>query len=332
MGRVARLVHVHVVNDPDISTLYHVSPEQFRRAFRRTPAILDRIKVTVGLGSNGFDESMHSADVLIAWQFPRRNLGNKAPRLTWIHGIGAGIDHWFPLDWLPSRVILTNSSGAHVPRAGESIACALLMLNDLIPHHVTNQRAHKWEQVFTSPIRGKTLAIVGVGKIGGEGARRAKQLGLRVVGVRRSGRPHRHVDRMYGPDRLRAALAKADFVLLVAPLTSETHGLLGREELDLLKPTVGIINMGRAGVVDYEALIEKLNKKELAGAILDVFDPEPLPADSALWECRNLVVTPHVSSDSLDYTERMLGIFAMNLRRFLSGRPLRNRIEPARQY
>lgn len=323
---------MHVVNDPAVAPLFHASPVQFHRAFRRTPGILDRVRVTFTLGADGFDEAVRDADVLVAYQFPHRGVAEKARRLRWIHEIGAGIDHLLPLDWLPSRIALTNSRGVHVPKAGDFIACALLMLNNLIPRHVTNQRLHRWEQVFNDPIQGKTLVVVGVGTMGGEGARRGKQLGLRVLGVRRSGRPHPYVDRMYRVHQLGEALAEADFVLVTTPLTSETRALLGRKELDALPPTAGLINLARAGVVDYDALAEKLNRGELAGAVLDVFEPEPLAEDSPLWDCRNLVVTPHVSSDALNYTERMLGIFADNLRRFLSGRPLRNRVDPRGQY
>jgi phosphoglycerate dehydrogenase-like enzyme len=327
-----RRIQVHVVNDPGVASLFHVSPDQFRAAFRRAPALLDRIRVTFGMGADGFDDAVRAADVLVAYQFPHRGLAAKAPRLRWIHEIGAGIDHLLPLDWLPAGAILTNSSGVHAPRAGDFVACALLMLNNLIPRHVTSQRLHRWDQVFNDPIAGKTLLVIGVGVMGGEGARRARQLGLRVLGVRRSARAHPHVDRMYRLDQLAAALEQADFVLVTAPLTSETRGLIGRQELDRLKPTAGLINMARAGVVDYDALMDRLNHDRLSGAILDVFEPEPLPGDSPLWECRNLVMTPHVSSDALNYTERMLQIFAGNFRRFHDGRPLRNVVGPVTEY
>jgi phosphoglycerate dehydrogenase-like enzyme len=331
-GAHGRRVNVLVVNDPKVAPLFHVSPEQFRAAFRRAPAALDRIRPTFILGADGFEDAVRQARVLVAYQFPHRGLAPRAPRLQWIHQIGAGIDHLLPLDWLPHGVTLTNSSGVHAPRAGDFVACALLMLSNLIPRHVTSQRLHRWDQAFSDPIAGKTLLIVGVGIMGGEGARRAKQLGLRVLGVRRSRRAHRYVDRMYRPDQLDEALPQADFVLVTAPLTAETRGLIGRRQLDRLKPTAGLINMARAGVVDYDVLMDKLNHDQLAGAVLDVFDSEPLPESSPLWECRNLVMTPHVSSDALNYTERMLRIFADNFQRFLSGRVLRNLVSPTGQY
>jgi glyoxylate/hydroxypyruvate reductase A len=223
-------------------------------------------------------------------------------------------------------VILTNSSGVHEAKAGEFAACALLMLNNLIPIYVTNQRKQQWVQEFNDPIDGLTVVIVGVGHMGTAAARRARQLGLKVLGVRRSAEDHPDFDAVYPVERLHEVLPQADFVLVMAPLTAETEGLIGAKELDLLKPTAGLVNMGRARIVDYDALAERLNDRRLRGAILDVFDPEPLPGDSPLWHCDNLIISPHASSDSLDYSERVLAIFVDNLRRLLDGEPLRNRV------
>lgn len=141
------------------------------------------------------------------------------------------------------------------------------------------------------------------------------------------------VDEMFVPDQLLEVLPRADFVLVTAPLTSETRGMVARKELDLMKPEVGLVNMARAGVVDHEALAEKLTRGELGGAILDVFDPEPLPPESPLWGTPNLIITPHVSSDDAEqYTPRMLDLFFENMGCYLSGRPLQNRVEATREY
>jgi phosphoglycerate dehydrogenase-like enzyme len=186
----------------------------------------------------------------------------------------------------------------------------------------------------THRIDGKTLAVIGVGAMGGAAARWAKQrLKMRVLGVRRSGRGHRYVDEMYRPSELNRVLPRADFVLVTAPLTRETQGLIGRRAFSLMKRGAGVINMGRARVVDYDALVDNLRRGRLRGAILDVFDPEPLPAESPLWSTPNLVIVPHVSSDDADdYIERTLDVFFDNVARFLSNRPLRNRVIKARQY
>jgi phosphoglycerate dehydrogenase-like enzyme len=256
----------------------------------------------------------------------------RAQRLRWIHQTGAGISHLLPLDWLPDHVVLTNSRGVHEQKAGEFAACALLMLNNLIPIYVTNQRKQRWVQEFNDPIDGRTVVVVGVGHMGSAAARRARQLGLRVIGVRRSDAAHPDFDAVHPVEHLHDTLPEADFLLVTAPLTTGTEGLIGAAELDLLKPTAGLINMARARIVDYEALAERLRTRRLRGAILDVFDPEPLAEDSPLWHCDNLIISPHASSDSLDYSERVLAVFVDNLRRLRAGQPLRNRIDPATAY
>jgi len=275
--------------------------------------------------------AMREAAVLVGLRFPMQRI-REMPRLRWVHVISAGVDHLVPLDWLPSEVILTNSSGVHADLAGEYACCALLMLNIGIPQHAMNQRLGGWDRVFNSPIRGKTVVLIGVGAIGGAAAMHAKRLGLRVLGVRRSGRPHRYVDQVFTPENLATVLPQADFVLVTAPLTPETQGMIGARELDLLRPGAGLINMSRATVVDYEALSQKLERNELRGAVVDVCKPEPLPADSAFRRVRNLLITPHISSDPVDYADRTVTIVVDNLRRLVTGRSLRNRVDRTRGY
>ncbi len=326
-------IHVHVVNDPRIAPeVFHIDEQRFRSAFVRNPGLCKYIGLTIGLGDEGFSDALRTANVLVGGRYDYRKIVSGAPRLKWIHQTGAGIDQLLPLDWLPDNVILTNSSGVHIPKAGEFIACALLMLSHLVPTYVTNQREHRWVKTFGDCIEGKTLLVIGVGRVGGEAARRAKQLGLRVLGVRRSGNAHPHVDRMYRADQLREALPEADFVLISAPLTSETAKMIGPEELDLLKDTASVINMARGNLLDNTALAERLNEGRLRGGILDVFVSEPLPEDSLLWDCRNLIIIPHVAADAPNYLDRMFEIFTDNFQRFVNGEPLRNVVERAREY
>jgi phosphoglycerate dehydrogenase-like enzyme len=274
---------------------------------------------------------MRTAHVLVGFGLPARRIAELAD-LRWIHLVSAGVNHLLPLDWLPPRVALTNSSGVHAELAGEYGAAALLMLNFRVPAHASNQRRGHWDQHFNSPIGGKTVVLIGLGAIGGSVARQARRLGLRVLGVRRSRRPHPYTDRVFGPGDLPDLLPRADFVVVTAPMTPETRHMLGAKELDRLKPEAGLVNMSRAGLVDYEALTRKLEAGELAGAVIDVCNPEPLPAASPLWQTRNLVITPHISSDPVDYVERMTRIFLDNVSRLLAGRPLRNRVLADRGY
>ncbi len=213
----------------------------------------------------------------------------EAPKLRWVHAHGAGINHLLPLDWLPRRAVLTNSRGIHAEKADEYTIMALLMLNNRLAESFSNQRRARWEQLFSSSIVGKTVLIVGVGHIGAGAAKWAKRFGLRVIGIRRSGRRHVHVDEMHQPPALRELLPRADFVLITAPHTDETTHLIGARELGLMKDGAGLVNYSRANLVDYDALRPELSSGRLS-AILDVFDPEPLPDSSPLWNTPNLVI------------------------------------------
>jgi glyoxylate/hydroxypyruvate reductase len=328
-----RRVRLHIENVSTMAPVFQVQPEQYEVAAARHRRLAARVDATIAWDLTSFDEAMKTADVLVGWRFPRENLARRAPRLKWIHMTGAGIEHIMPLDWLPPGAVVTTNSGVHAQKAGEFASMAMLMISNRIPSMFTAQREGRWHRMFTTPIRGKTLLIIGVGAMGSTAAERAQQLGMRVLGIRRSGRRHRHVDEMGKPGDLDRFLPRADIVLVTVPLTRETRQLIGKRELDLMKPEAGLINMGRARVVDYEALAEKLTRGELSGAILDVFDPEPLPADSPLWTTPHLLISPHVSSDDVvQYVPRTLDLVFENIRRLLAGRPLKNCVVPEREY
>ena len=327
-----RRIHLHIENSGELDPVFEATPKRISDALKRHPRLKERLKITLGHDGDCIESAIRTADVLFAWDFNRRNLAERAPRLRWVHAHGAGVSHLMPLDWLPAGAVLTNSRGVHGPKADEYTAMALLMLNNGLPRMAWNQRHAKWEQVFNTSIANKTLLIVGVGNVGGGAAAWAKKLGLRVVGIRRTGRRHRHVDEMYTPDALRSLLPHADFVLISAPLTDATRHMIGAQEIALLKPGAGLINYSRANLVDYGALSKRLRRGELM-AILDVFDPEPLPRSSPLWKAPNLIITPHCSSDDREqYTPRTLDLVFRNMARFIERKPLLNRVDPELQY
>lgn len=326
-------VRIYFANLRKMPPLFWITEERYRDALVRHPDLHGRVEAVIGWDLEDFAADIKTCEALVGWRFPTEGLAECAPELRWIHVIGAGIEHLRPLTWLPDRIILTNNSGVHVPKATEFAIMAILMLNNRVPLYVTNMRKGQWQKSFTSLVEGKTLTVIGVGHIGGEVARRAKRMKMRVLGVRRSRRPHRYVDEMYAPGDLPKVLPRTDFLFISAPLTDETSGLIGRRELDLLGPEAGVINMGRAGIVDYEALGEKLNRAELSGAVLDVFDSEPLPPESPLWNIPNLVITPHVSADDPErYAVLSLDLILDNVRRYLANRQLRNVVDKARGY
>jgi phosphoglycerate dehydrogenase-like enzyme len=279
------------------------------------------------------DGLVTSNDVVRDPKFPLGSLARAAPRLRWIHIIGAGIEPLLPLDWLPEETVLTNNSGVHVEKMRESATMALLMLNAHLPAMMTNQRRARWDQIFTPRIVGKTVLIIGIGDMGAAVAGAAKALGLSVIGMRRSAAPHPHVDRMLTVGELDSALPLADFVVLATPLTPETRNLLDRRRIGLMKSGAGFFNIGRAGSVDHDALVEALESGALSGAILDVHDPEPLSASSPLWQAENLILTPHVTSDDRDeYMAKTFDLVFANAARLMRGDPLLNAVDPTLGY
>jgi phosphoglycerate dehydrogenase-like enzyme len=330
----------------DISIHFETSSDK-PRVFRMTKSLIsdalvrNQGRVNFSLGENLSDLSalegasglVTSNDVLRDRRFPLNRLMEIAPRLQWIHIIGAGIEPLLPFDWLPDHVSLTNNSGVHVEKMRESAAMLLLMLNAKFPAIASNQRQAKWKQIFTPAIQGRSVLIIGVGDMGGAVADAARSLRMHVIGVRRSDSPHASVHRMHQFEDLDTLLPLADFVVLAAPLTKETTGLLNKRRLGLLKPGAGFINIGRAGSVDHDALAAALQSGSLSGAILDVFDPEPLPQSSPLWTTENLLVVPHVTSDDEDrYLPKTFDLVFENARRLVTKEPLLNRVDTARGY
>ena len=327
-----RQIHLHVENSPDVNEVFDISASRVRDALARHPEIAARVRISIGYGGDILDRELATADAVFCWDFDRRCLRRRAPSLRWVHAHGAGVSHMMPLDWLPPGAVLTNSRGVHGQRATEYAFMAILMLNNRIPEMIVNQQRAHWQKAFNTGIEEKTLLIVGVGHIGSGVAAWAKRAGMRVLGIRRTGKPRRNVDEMHRPGSLHALLPRADFVLVSAPHTDASHHLIGARELAMLKPGAGLVNYSRARLVDYDALRAKLEAGEVS-AVLDVFDPEPLPASSPLWHTPNLIITPHCSSDDRDeYTPRTLDLVFRNMQRFIEGRPLVNRVSRKHQY
>lgn len=321
------LLHLHLENFRERSSLFHLTEDHWRSAAKRHRALAKRLRVTIGWDGDILADALRTTHLMINSTPPRDALRRRAPLLKWIQTTGAGIDGLLPLDWLPADIALTNNSGAHSAKAGDSCAMALTLLNARLPQMMASQRNHAWEPVNTTPVAGKTVVVIGFGDLGRSAGRAAKKLGAKVVAVTRSGKATGPADSAVPTSRIERVLPKADFVVIAAPLTSATRGLFDRRRLDLLKPEAALVNIGRSPIVDYDALRDKLAKGELAGAVLDVFEPEPLPADSPLWDTPNLVVIPHVTCDDPRYVDQLLDTWFGNFERFLGGRPLRNLVD-----
>jgi phosphoglycerate dehydrogenase-like enzyme len=275
-------------------------------------------------------------DVEIAISFPH-DLLTRAPRLHWLQEWGAGVD------WLlshPAAVeldfTLTNASGVHAIPISEQILGYLLAFARQLPAAVRAQGRRAWQapkrdQLFE--LAGKTMLLIGVGAIGERTALIAAALGMRVLGIRRSPAGDLPgVEAIYGPAQLLDLLPQADFVVLTVPLSQATQGMIGERELRAMKPSSYVINIGRGGTIQQPALIQALRAGWIAGAGLDVFDQEPLPEDSPLWELENVLMTAHYAGLTPVYNQRALAIFLENLRRYRAGEPLENVVDKAAGY
>ena len=324
---------MHVENARQRPGLYQITPERWRAACARHRALGRRLDVSIGWDGEGLEAALKDATILIGVPDRREHLAQRAPRLRWLHHTSAGVDGLLPLDWLPARLAFTNNRGAHGIKAEQYMRMAYTLLNTRMPELIANQRARRWEQVFSPNIEGRTALVVGLGDLGQACVRAAAKLDMKVVGVSRTGKRVPGASAVYPIDKLDRLVPTADFVAVAVPLTSETRKLIDRRRLGLMKPGSGLINIARAPVVDYDALREHLSSGHLGGAVVDVTDPEPLPPDSPLWDTPNLMITPHIScDDSEHYIDITLDLWFANLARFLQRKPLKNRVDARRGY
>lgn len=330
-ARRAKL-RLHLENSRKKPTEKEYTLARFAQVARRHRALAARLEVSVGYDGEIGDAELAQVDFMLGVPADRLRLKHGAPRLQWLHTPMAGIDAVLPLDWLPDGAIFTNNVGVHGHKAREYVRMALTALHIRLPRMLDQQRGRVWRQVFTPPLAGRSALVIGLGDVGGGAARAARDLGLEVTAVRRSGKPSPLARRVIKPAALDRALAQADFVILAAPNTPDTRGLLDARRIGRMKPGAALVNIGRAVLLDHDALVARLREGSLAGAMLDVQPVEPLPADSPLWDVPNLIVTPHISCDDADYAVLTLERWFANLGRLLAGRPLLNRVDPDRGY
>jgi len=269
------------------------------------------------------------AEILYAWKFPP-HLYAKATKLKWLQVMGAGVE-WAVAPEVPPHVVVTRAPGIFGPWMAEYVIGWCSWVTQRVETYREAQRQRRWlDHVLPDRLLGKTLVIVGLGDIGRAVARAARVLGMRVVGVSRSGRLVREADRVYKVGQLALALREGDFVVILVPLTPETTGLIGVDALAAMKPTAWLVNIARGAIVNETALREALEQRRIAGAILDVFATEPLPPSHPFWRLPNLVLTPHISGPSTP--EEIAPVFDDNLARYLAGKPLRHVVDRKRGY
>ncbi|MDA0328315.1 MAG: D-2-hydroxyacid dehydrogenase [Gemmatimonadetes bacterium] len=282
---------------------------------------------------------LHTATIL--FDFDRTHLDDLpevAPHVRWIQATSAGIGQFVRrLDYaarMPNTVF-TTARGVHAIPLAEFVAMCMLMHSRSALHIIEEQRRPHWERYAGTDLAGRNVVIVGLGAVGTEVARFAQAFGMRVVGVKRhpdAAAPNLPVDLLVGPAELTSHLPDADFLVLIAPHTDETEGMIGAAELASLPVGAALINIGRGALVDEPALVSALQSGHLGGAYLDVFAEEPLPTDSPLWSMPNVLVSPHSASTSDRENGRIVDLFCDNLQRYVNAAPLLNVLDTIRLY
>lgn len=326
-------LHVHFDSRREADPIFHMTEDLCRAALARRMDLAGRVRMTYGWNLEEAPAALRTANMFVGFRMPKDVVRTAAPELRAIHLIGAGVEHLRPLDWVPKQVAITNNRGIHDRKAGEYILLAVLMLNNRMPALMNAQARKEWLPLFTTGVAGKTLLILGAGHLGTAGARELRKRGMHIIGVRRSRRPAAYCHETYGLDAIDELLPRADFVLVTLPSTAATDGLMSADKFARMKPGAAFISFGRAKVCDYGALAKCLESGALSGAVLDVFDPEPLPSTSPLWHTPNLIITPHCSSDdAADYIPLTLDLVFDNVGRMIEGKALRNKVDIAREY
>jgi len=271
------------------------------------------------------------AEALMAYTVPP-GLLSAMPKLRWVQAMTAGVEGWLALPDLPQKVTLTCARGTHREAMPENIIGALLFVAKPYAAAVENQKQRKWVQKPAQPLTGKTLGILGLGAIGQDVARIAAALGLRVIGTRRRPQPMNDVAEVLPPARTPEVLAQSDFVLLLLPATPETDNFVNAERLAMMKPSAWLLNFGRGHLIEDDDLIAAVKAKKIAGAVLDVYRQEPLPAEHPFWGTEGIIVLPHIGGPHPERDKFVARLLVDNLARFLDGKPLREVVDRAAGY
>lgn len=307
----------------------------------RPPAtgLIERLADTVYATEEELPYLLPGADALLAWVTTTPAIREawpdnpeRAPR--WVHASSAGVDSFlFPALVNDPGVVLTNARGVYDQPAAEYVLGLILALAKDFPGTWEHQRRREWRPRPSDGITGRTALVWGTGPIGRAIARLLRAAGMRVSGAGRTGRSgDPDFGTVYGGGELLSVLGEADYVVLAAPLTPQTRGMIDERALRAMKPTARLVNVGRGGLVVQDALVDALRRGRLAGAALDVFEEEPLPGDSPLWDLPGVIVSPHMAGDVHGWREAQAELFLDNLRRYLADRPLRNVVEKERGY
>lgn len=298
--------------------------------------VLEAAPVRFAEDGAALEREISGAEALFVWDFRSDDLArawHAADALKWVHVAGAGVDAVLFEELVESDVILTNSRGVFDRSIAEYVIGTMLMFAKDFRATIEHQRNKRWVHRETETLNGKRLLVVGAGPIGREVARLASPLGMRADGVARTAREEdEDFERVISDEDVDAALPEADYVVVAAPLTQRTRGMFDAQRFAKMKPVARFVNVGRGPIVDEAALVEALRKGRISGAALDVFQNEPLPEDSPLWEDPRVFVSPHMSGDFVGWLEALGELFAENYERYSRGEELLNVVDKRRGY
>jgi phosphoglycerate dehydrogenase-like enzyme len=311
-------------------------------ALRNLEAIKEAAHIFINNEEGPSKEFARTADMILYSGLTGKTVGfpdvfAAATQLKWIHSLSAGVEKLMFPALIESAVPLTNARGVFKRSLAEFAVLGILYFTKRVRRMVDNQRAAKWDNFATEFINNKVMGIVGYGEIGRECALLAKPLGVKIHALRRN--PERSaadplLDRIFPAGKMHEMLGEIDVLLASAPLTPETHRLISHEAFKAMKPSAIVINVGRGPVIHEEALIRALQAKQIAGAALDVFEEEPLPADSPLWGMENVLISPHCTDRTVnpDWLDLSMQCFVENFWRFVKGQPLENLVDKKAGY
>lgn len=293
----------------------------------------DSTHIVVGNQMEMFDSTASKADVLLNCFTPLRlfrDLFLRCPDLKWVHSFSAGVENTLFPELIASPVPLTNARGVFSRSLAEFAIAGALFFDKKIADMRRQQAEGRWVNMDVDELHGKTMGIVSYGSIGHACAKLAKAFGMKVLAMRRRPELSAHdplVDHVYGPGQLRDMIALSDFVVIASPITPETRGLVGSEEIAAMKPSAVLINVGRGPVVVESALIDALANHRIRGAALDVFDVEPLPAGHPFYSLDNVLLSPHSADHTPGWTDQSMVFFVENFHRYVKGEPLENVVD-----
>lgn len=296
-------------------------PEKVRmQYYQHIRAKFPELKVDMVEHHAKVDPYIGAADILVTFgPMMSDHVLEKAARLKWIQALGTGVDGIVDRPALRAGVLVTNLHGIHGAPVSEAAIMAMLALGRDLARSLRSQRAHHWDRFPARLLKDKTVGIFGVGVIAAELAPKCKAFGMTVVGISSAVRALPGFDRMYAREELERAVRDLDYLVLLTPYSAATHGSVGARVFAAMKRSGYLVNLARGGVVDETALIEALERGQIAGAALDVFTQEPLPEDHPFWAMENVILTPHLGGFCDVYVDYALPVIEENLRRFLAG-------------